>query len=211
MTLSITLLLIIITCIVSYMGFNDTSFFNRYSHQPYMENRFKEYYRLLTSGFLHADYIHLGMNMYVFWNFGTYIESEFIINFGLVIGEVLYLFLYLSAIVIADIPTFFKYKDYSAYSAIGASGAVSAILFAFIILKPWAILTFMFAINLPAILLGVLYLAYEQWAGRNNNDNIGHDAHIMGAFYGMLFIFITRPSALTDFFDIFLHQSPYWR
>ena len=210
MTFSITLIIIIVTCIVSYLGFNDISFFNRYSHQPYMENRFKEYYRLLTSGFLHADFIHLGMNMYVFWNFGRYIEIEFTENFGLVIGKILYLFLYLSAIIVADITTMRKFKDFSGYSAVGASGAVSAILFAFIVIQPWATLTLMFSINMPAILLGVLYLAYEQWAGRNKNDNIGHDAHLMGAFYGMLFIFITRPSSLLEFVDIILHQSPYW-
>lgn len=210
MTFSITLLIVIITCIVSYMGFTDQIMFNRYSHQPFMENKYKQYYRLLTSGFLHVDFTHLILNMFVFWQFGSIVEAKFVGHFGFLNGELLYLFFYLSALVISDIPTMLRFKDYSGYNAVGASGAVSAILFAFIIFQPWAMLALFLIIPIPAVIAGVLYLAYEQWAGQRGRDNIGHDAHIMGAVFGMLFIFIFWSGSFTDFIYSVLHESPFW-
>jgi membrane associated rhomboid family serine protease len=211
MTFSITLLIVIVTCIFSYVGFTDENFFNRFSHQPFLEEKYKQYYRMLTSGFLHVDYIHLGLNMFVFWQFGSIVEAKFTGHYGYLNGELLYLFLYLSALVISDLPSMLRFKDYSGYSAVGASGAVSAILFAFIIFQPWAMLGIFGIIPVPAVIAGILYLAYEQWAGRRGRDNIGHDAHLMGAFYGMLFIFVLWSGSFTDFIYSVLHESPFWQ
>ncbi len=198
--MSITLLIIIITCIISYLGFQDRAFFNRLMHHPVSEKN-GQWYRMLTSGFLHADFIHLGINMYVLWGFGQQIESLFVHYYGLMGGRMLYLIVYLLIIILADIPSFIKHKNDSSYAAIGASGAVSGILFMFILWFPWSKLLLYFALPIPAIIFGVLYLIYSSWASKNSNDHIGHDAHFFGALAGMILILMLIPQTGERFFS----------
>ncbi len=208
--MSVTLIIIIFTCIISIQAFSRVDIFEKLKHHPYTELREKQYYRWLTSGFLHADYVHLGINMFVLWQFGSVVEREYQVEFGSSVGMFLFLLMYLSAIVFADLPTFRKHQNDPMYAAVGASGAVSAVLFAYILYYPWAQLSLYGIIPFRAIVGGVAYLIYEQWASTNAKDNIGHDAHFAGAIYGMMFTVLLKPSVYNDFIDQIMYNSPYW-
>lgn len=208
--MSVTLIIIIFTCIISIQAFSRVEIFEKMKHYPYSEFRNKEYYRWLTSGFLHADYIHLGINMFVLWQFGGVVEKVYQTQFGSSMGMFLYLIMYLTSIIFSDLPTYNKHKNNPQYAAIGASGAVSAVVFTFILYYPWASMSLYGIIPFRAIIGGVAYLIYEQWASRNSQDNIGHDAHFAGAIYGILFALLLRPSVYNDFVDELMYNSPYW-
>jgi membrane associated rhomboid family serine protease len=209
--MSVTLLIIIFTCLVSWQGFNNPEIIEKLKHYPFSEHRYKEYYRWVSSGFVHANFFHLFLNMFVLWQFGGVVEHLYQGIFGEWGGRFFFLLMYISSIAVADIPTYRKYKDSAYYpGAVGASGAVSAVTFAFILFYPWSKLYFYMAIPIPAILFGILYLLYEQWASKNQNDNIGHDAHFAGAIYGILFTIVLQPSIFMEFIQQVLYNSPYW-
>lgn len=198
---SVTLCIIIVTCLVSYRGFNDKEWFYKYAHYPVREDQYKEYYRLLTSGFLHGDMFHLFINMYVLYIFGDYVENTFIDILGnTTLGRAVYFAFYLFMIVLANLPTMAKHKDNSRYLAIGASGATSAIVFSYILVKPMDMLGVLFVIPMPAVIFGVLYLVYSSWASKSGRDNIDHDAHFYGAVAGFIFTLALSPSLIQDFF-----------
>ena len=86
--------------------------------------RGKQYDRLLTHGFIHKDWMHLLFNMVTLWSFGTAVEqvfSEWITPVGFVL-------FYLSAIVVAILPTWLRHRHDAQYASLGASGGVSAVL-----------------------------------------------------------------------------------
>ncbi len=197
--MSITIILVIITSLISYQAFNNRELFGKLKHHPYSSDKNKEWYRLLTSGFVHGDFVHLIFNMYVLYIFGEMIENVFISIHGELMGRMAFLLLYILSIVIASIPSQIKHKDNPYYSAIGASGAVSAILFAFILFAPWSWLELFFVIPIPAIVFGVLYLAYSSWAINNAKDNIGHSAHFTGAIAGVLLTIAIYPEIISLF------------
>ena len=208
--MSITLLLVIVTGLISYQAFNDGLLKSKLLHRPYLENHDKEYHRLLTHGFIHADWTHLLINMYVLYIFGEFVERNFIGIFGEMQGRLFYVLLYLSTIVAAAIPTHLKHKNNSYYAALGASGATSGILFAFILFRPWAELLLFFLIPCPAVVAAILYLVYSSWASKNARDNIGHDAHFYGAVFGFLFTIALKPELFSYFLDQVVNQSPFW-
>ena len=127
--MSITVALILVTILISYRGFEDSRIVHRLKHYPVAEHGNKEYYRLISSGFVHGGWLHLLINMYVLYEFGSVVEKQFISIFDPILGLFVYLFMYMSAIVIADLPTFFQHKNNPSYAAVGASGAVSAVVF----------------------------------------------------------------------------------
>ena len=207
MSITITNILILITVVVSYATLKNMDLFLKYRHHPYTESRQKSYITWLTSGFLHGDYVHLAVNMFVLWQFGNTVERIYVEEFG-AMGSILYLIMYLSAIVFANLPSFRKHKDNPQYTAVGASGAVAAVIFTYILFFPWNGLYIYGIIPLRAVVGGLLYLLYEQWASQNAQDNVGHDAHFAGAIYGMLFIVLVRPSIYNDFVDRLIYQMP---
>lgn len=195
---------------VSIPAFTNRQLFDQFKHHPYTEKREKQYYRWLTSGFLHGSWMHLAFNMYVLYGFGGIVEYEYQNIFGRSQGSILFLLMYLVTIVLADTPTYFKHQDNPSYSAIGASGGVSGVLFAFILFDPWNSIQFIFVpIPIPAIVFGVLYLIYESWAAKNSRDNIGHDAHFWGAIAGFLITIVFKPSILSDFFTDLVDGFPF--
>jgi membrane associated rhomboid family serine protease len=180
--MSITILIIIATCLVSYLGFQNREVIEKCKNNPYLEANKGEYFRMLTGGFLHADWVHLGVNMFVLWSFGSIVENYFSLYFGL--GATIYLVFYFVAIIAADIPGYFKHKDNPYFSSIGASGAVSAITFASILFSPTSQILIYGILPIPAWVFGGLYLAYTTWAERNKEDNVDHSAHFGGAVFG---------------------------
>ena len=208
--MSVTLLIVILTGIISYQAFQNPAIFAKLKHYPIAESRNKEYYRFLTSGFVHGSWMHLIINMYVLYTFGERVEQDFQSLFG-PSGRLIYLLLYITAIIIADVPSFLKHKNNPAYAAIGASGAVSGIVFVFIIFYPWSKLTIfpLVFLSFPAILGGVAYLVYSSWASKNARDNIDHSAHFYGAVYGMIFLFALKPSLIDYFINQLVQGWPF--
>ncbi len=165
---------------------------------PYAIYHGKQYYRFLTSGFIHSNTMHLVFNMIALYFFGGSIERIYISIFGQM-GIVFYLITYLAGIVIANLKTYFKHKDSSYYNSLGASGGVASILFASILYQPTVGICLYFVICLPAFLLGAIYLLYSFYSGKKMSDNINHDAHLYGSLFGILFTVFLRPTVLVEF------------
>jgi membrane associated rhomboid family serine protease len=202
MEITVTLVLVVVTVAISIWGWNNSSIMGRWIFNPYSTHHHREYYRMIASGFLHKDYIHLIFNMFVLFMFGNYVEQTLDVYFGPVTGKILFLALYLLGIIISDIPTLIKHKDHRHYNALGASGGVSSVLFSFVILYPLEELC-LYGIPLlcfPGILWAALYVIYSIYMGKKGGDNINHDAHLYGGLFGIVFTFIVVPNAFEGFF-----------
>jgi len=204
--LTITYALIGLTVLISMYSFNNEGLLRSLIMNPYLIRSRKQYYRLLTSGFIHKDHMHLLLNMVTFYFFGGVIEQVFTIIFGSM-GGFYFVILYLMAIVVSDLPTVLKHKSNPGYNSLGASGGVAAVVFASIILLPLQDLCLYFALCMPGFILGTLYLVYSYYQGRKANDGINHDAHLYGALFGFLFCIILIPASLPNFIE----QVMSWR
>jgi membrane associated rhomboid family serine protease len=198
--LTITLLIIVFTGLMSYQGFSNYHMIDRWKHYPYRESRQKEWYRLLTSGFVHADWIHLLINMYVLFSFGSYIESNIVSWYGNAAGRLIFLLVYLLNIILANIPTTIRQIHNPGFSSIGASGAISGLLFMTILFNPWSMFQLFFIVPIPAVLLGAGYLIYSSMAANKGQGRLDHSAHFAGALAGMALIILIHPEIVGDFF-----------
>lgn len=205
----VTYMLIAVTALLYFASANNPAMKAKLMHYPYEEHRNKDYIRLLTHGFMHADMMHFGINMFVLWMFGDIIETRFLMTFGLLKGRLLFLLLYVATIIAASIPTHFKHKNNPSYRALGASGATSGLVCVFALFNPWEMLYLYFAIPIPAIVFAALYLAYSHWASKNSRDNIGHDAHFWGAIFGFIFTIALNPAYLSNFLTNLVQQAPF--
>lgn len=199
--MSYTLIIIVITALISLAAFNNDSLTQKLILWPRMMDKPEEYYRLLTSGFIHADMMHLIFNMITLYFFGEYVEQLFMM---VGIRHEMFLVLYLTAIVASSLPSYLKQKDNFYYRSLGASGGVAAVLFAFIFFAPWQTISFWF-IPIPGILAGVGYLAYSAYMAKRGGDYINHDAHFAGAVYGFLFLIAFEPNHGLTFLSQLLH------
>lgn len=209
MTLSITLVLILITAASSYYAINNPVYMERCMFTPYKIKRSGQWDRFITSGFIHKDYIHLFFNMFTFYFFGGVVEQVLAFKFGLVLGGVVYVLFYLLGIIIADIPTYLKNQDNSYYRALGASGGTAATVFASIIILPLSDICLFGILCLPGFILGVLFLLYSYFKGKNQADSINHDAHLYGAIFGIVFILVISPESATTFTNQVLSYRPF--
>lgn len=206
----ITYIIIAVTGIFSYIAFSNRELFNNYLFDPYLVKHKKQWYRIFTHAFLHGNWSHLAINMFVLWSFGTAVEATFSQQFGF-LGPVYYLILYFGGIFAASVPSLQKHADNPYYTSIGASGAVAAVLFSFILMAPLHTLLFMFIIEIPAIIFGVLYLWYEKrMADQNVNDGIGHDAHYFGALFGIVATIMFKPAFVVNFFNQLSYAVSTW-
>ncbi len=200
----ITLLIVILTVLTSVAAFRREELFYKLDLSPARIVHQKEYYRIFTHAFLHADYFHLGINMLVLYSFGTYVEKIFseLELAGLIFsGPFFYILLYVTSIALASLPTVIRNRNNEHYSAVGASGAVSAIVFTYIFFAPLEKILFYMILPIPGILFGVLYLVYSSYMSRRKNDNINHSAHFWGAVVGFLFPILLDPSLFMVFLD----------
>ena len=200
----ITLIIVIITILTSIAAFRRRELFYKLDLSPARIVHQKEYYRIFTHAFLHADYFHLGINMLVLYSFGSYIEGIFaqLESQGLIFsGPFFFILLYIISIALASITTVRRYRNNEAYSAVGASGAVSAIVFTYIFFAPLQKIYFYMVLPIPGILFGILYLAYSSYMSKRSKDNINHSAHFWGAVVGFVFPILLEPSLFMVFLD----------
>lgn len=189
----LTFILIAATALVSWLAFERPQLLQRLILWPPAIDRRKQYDRLLTHGFIHADWSHLIFNMLTLFFFGRIVERVVTSYVG-PIGFVLF---YLSAIVVAILPTYLRHRHDPHYSSLGASGGVSAVLFASILLNPWMMI--FIPIPVPAFVYAIGYVAYSFWKDRQGGGNVNHSAHLSGAIYGVLFMIAMEPGIIGHF------------
>lgn len=185
-----------ITIVVSLLGlFAVPKLIEKSLLRPYYLMREREYARLITSGFVHADMGHLIFNMITFFFFAFPLEQH--------IGGMRFVALYFIGMVLSEIGTCIKHRNNPQYASLGASGAILAVLFAYIVYFPDRSLIFLLLpVPIPAPLFAVLYLAYTWWSARQSKGRINHDAHLGGAITGLAFVAVTDPGAYRRVIDI---------
>jgi membrane associated rhomboid family serine protease len=188
MSFSITIIIIIITAVISFMAFNNRELMDKLIfYPPDIANR-KQWYRFFSNGLIHADIGHLAFNMLSLYFFGDLVNRAFSQIFGNT-GTLLYLIMYVSALAICLIPTYMSNKENYYYRSLGASGAVSAVIFAGIFLFPQAPLSFFFIpVQIPGFIFGPLYLIITAYLNKRGGGGINHSAHLWGALYGIAFL-----------------------
>ncbi len=202
--MQINILIIIITAISSVMAFNNATMFHNMKFNAYVIRQNRQWYRFFTYALLHADWMHLFVNMFVLWSFGRIVEMMFAQYFG-PMATVYFLLLYVGGVVFSTLPSYAKHKNHDWYNAVGASGAVSAILFASIIMYPQGSVMFIFfPVPIPSWIFGILYLVYSAYMAKKGTDNVGHDAHFWGAVFGLVFTIVLNPAFVVEFFHYLL-------
>jgi membrane associated rhomboid family serine protease len=194
-SMPITLLIILAaTCIVSFMAFSNRRLIDDLILWPPAIERKREYYRLVTYGFIHADGMHLLFNMLTLYFAGTQMEPFYNASLG-AFGFGLF---YLGGLIVSILPTYLKNRHNTNYRSLGASGAVSAVLFGFIMLSPWSRILVLF-VPMPAIVYALLYVGYSVYMDHQGRGNINHSAHLWGAAYGVVFTVLANPAVLPHF------------
>jgi membrane associated rhomboid family serine protease len=208
MEFSITLIIVILTCIVSIGGFNSQKTIDDLIFYPPSVKR-GQVYRFVSHGLIHADPAHLIFNMLALYSFGESLEKIYTLPFvygGY--GKIVYLVLYFTALIVASVPDYFKHKDHYHYRSLGASGAVSAVIFSAILFNPNSGIGLIFlpGLHIPGYIFAIIYLVISTILAKRGNDNIGHTAHITGAIYGLVFTYIT-----TKLFTNFDILNSFWK
>lgn len=188
---SITIVILILTCIVSFTAFSNQKVIDDLIFYPPAITQRNQWYRFITNGVIHADIAHLAFNMFSFYLFGNFVEKDFISLFN-ENGNILFLTMYITALAVCLIPTYFQHKDNYHYRSLGASGAVSAVVFAGIFLNPTIkIGLIIIPPIIPGFVFGPLYLVLSAYMAKRGGDNINHSAHFWGAVWGIVFVIIT--------------------
>ncbi|MCB9183485.1 MAG: rhomboid family intramembrane serine protease [Flavobacteriales bacterium] len=194
----VTMVILVVTSLVSISAFSNHRLFGQLLYEPFVVKARGEWYRFITHAFVHANWPHLLVNMFVLYGFGSQVEPMLAWVTG---GATAlpYLILYTGGILFSALPAYKKHLHDPSYRAVGASGAVSAVLFAMIIMEPTASIGFLFfPFPIPAWVFGILYLIYSWYMDKRNEDNVAHDAHFFGALYGVTFMAVLEPGLLLN-------------
>ena len=207
--LTATNLIVAITCLISFMLMDNQVGRSKLIFHPVTIKQHQQWYRFVTSGFIHADTMHLAINMFVLWSFGNAIESYYYPSFleGSITSK--FLMLYFGGVVVASIPSYQRHQNDVNYAALGASGGVSAVVFAAIMFAPWQNLYLYGVIAIPQILAGAAYLYYSWVKDKQATDNIGHMAHFTGAVWGFMFTGFLNFDLFGRFVDL-TFRVPNW-
>lgn len=194
-----TLAIIGFTVLVSLLAFRDRKVFENMLFEPFVINARKDWFRLVTHGFIHGNVPHLAVNMFVLYMFGPRVEEGYA-HLTMRSSTLSFLILYLAGITLSSLPGYYKHRFDPTYRAVGASGATSAVVFASILMFPLNKLTLLILpIPTPAWLFGLLYLGYEWYMGKRGGDGIAHDAHFAGAIVGVAFTALLDPGVVQRF------------
>ncbi|MGE0077239.1 MAG: rhomboid family intramembrane serine protease [Bacteroidales bacterium] len=197
-----TYLIVAITVVVSLIAFGDRNLMQRLLLSPYRVFRNKEWYRIITHAFVHANFLHLFVNMFVLFSFGKAVEHwlyQLKIS-GYIDYPILHFYiLYIGGAIIATLTTLKKHKDDYYYQSVGASGAVSGFVFFCVFFDPLESLYLMGVIPIPGILFAIAYLFYTHYMSKKEGDNINHDAHFVGAVFGFIYPLLINPKLILHF------------
>ncbi len=188
----IAFVILIITCIVSLVAFYNENIYVQFMLHPYSVSRGKRLYGLITSGFIHKDWMHLIFNMLSYYFFAGILETN--------LGHWQFGLLYMVSLILSDLPSVNKHKEDYGYHSLGASGAVSAVIFGAILFDPLQpIYIMLIPIGIPGIIFAILYLVYCNYASKHARDNVNHDAHLFGALSGLMITIILHHQVLPEF------------
>jgi membrane associated rhomboid family serine protease len=205
----ITLAILAITIGVSVLAFSDGNVRNKLIFIPYDVKRYGRYHTIVSHALLHADYGHLAVNMFVFYNFGNYLETFFVGSYGPIKGSFAFVAVYLGGIIAGAVPSMIKQTENPGYAAVGASAGVSAILFSFIFINPLLELQLiLIPIPFKAFIFGFLYLLLETYLNKRGGTRVAHDAHIFGAIFGII---LTAAVDINLFLDFFSQLNTYFK
>jgi len=199
---TLTISIILLTCVISITGFSSPRVIDDLIFWPPAIKNHHQYYRFVSCGLIHSDYMHLAFNMFTLYFFGRAIEVYYMGMMGL--PNYFYIILYVGALIFSLLPTYYKHRNDENYRSLGASGAVSAVIFAFILIKPWDTLQ-VFFIPIPSIVYAVLFLGYSVYMSRKGGDYINHDAHFFGALFGIVFTIGVHPDTVNTFLNELSH------
>lgn len=186
------------TIMVSLLTFSNTTLYGKLMLHPHSVSRGNKLYTIITSGFIHRDWMHLFMNMLSYYFFAFQLERILVMASNW--GHIQFGMLYLVSLILSDMGSIIRHKDHFWYHSLGASGAVCAVVFSYILFYPLAsMLILPIPIPIPAVLYGILFLAYCMYATKSANDNINHEAHFLGALAGMLITIILYPHIIRHF------------
>jgi membrane associated rhomboid family serine protease len=189
-----------ITIFISWKAFSNNELKARLLFFPARFKEQKDWKPLLGHSLIHANWMHLIFNMYVFYWFGTAVEAELVLSKGRFFGEILFLTLYIGGVIFASLPALLKHGNNPGYASLGASGAVSAVLLAFIIINPTAKLSFLFIpVPIQAWIMGIIFFVAEYFLQKRGGTGIAHDAHMGGAAFGLVFMALIDYHYIIDF------------
>lgn len=193
----ISAIILVVTLGISYYALaKDASLIERFLLYPYKMVRENNYLPLITHGLVHGSFLHMIVNMYVFYVFSFNLEKT--------IGNISFAIIYLGSLVISGAISTYKKKDRPDYRSLGASGAISGLLFSFILFYPQAQLLLFFVIPIDAWMFALLFLAGSYYAARNNlMPRIDHEAHFWGAIAGLVLTIVLVPGSHQPILNIF--------
>lgn len=171
----------------SLKGFNDESFFRKYQFHV-GSIRAGEQFRMITSAFLHADFVHLAFNMIALYSFAPVVTEG--------LGNWTFLLIYAGSLIFGSLLTMLFHGNEYNYRAVGASGAVTGIIYSAILIYPDMVIGIFGIIPLPAYIFGIGYLLYSIYGMKSRKDNIGHTAHFGGAIGGFAITLLKEPAIL---------------
>lgn len=184
--------ILVITILTTIQAFRDPTLKARFIFNAYQVYHNKEWYRLFSSGLIHANEWHVAFNMLAFYYFAPPLERVFL-------GHWQFALLYVLSLGLSSLPSLFRHKDNQGYNALGASGAVSAVVLSLIMFVPDLDLRLLFFLPMPGWLFALLYIGYSFYAGLKQQGNIGHDAHLFGAILGIVITILLKPEVATSF------------
>ena len=185
---------------ISLLAWQRPALMNRLIFNPWQIQQSGQFDRFLGSAFIHKDGWHLFFNLFALYFFGEKVEL-FYTWFFPGYGPFLFVLLFVVGAIVASIPSYIKHRHFMYYNSLGASGGVSAVVFSSIMFDPMSKICLYFAICLPGVVLGTLFLAYSWYRGKYQTDSINHDAHLYGALFGLFFTIILKPSVLPLFLN----------
>jgi membrane associated rhomboid family serine protease len=179
------LLVITVTCLVSWLAFRNPLLEEKYIFDPEAILAGKEYFRLVTSSFLHSGWPHLILNMASLYCFGGPLEIFF--------GAKDFLLIYFGGMIGGDLLSLYVHRHH-VYRSYGASGGVCGVLFAYVLLFPGAnIGQFLIPLAIPGWLYCIGFVVMSFFAMKAGKDHVGHDAHLGGAILGLLIAAALHP------------------
>jgi membrane associated rhomboid family serine protease len=200
-------IIILATVILSILAFSSKEALAKMIFNPYIIREKREWWRFITSGFIHADFMHLFVNMFVFQSFGEATLNNYSDVFA-ERGDYYFLLLYFGGMVIASVSSYKKNFENPEYNALGASGAVAAVVFAYILFEPLRPLYILGIVPMPGILFALLYLVYSYYEARRAADYVNHEAHFYGAVFGFLFTIFLKPDLFVNFLNSITNFLP---
>jgi membrane associated rhomboid family serine protease len=196
----VSIVLIAVTIIISLVAWQKPYLMGKMLMNPYRIQHRNEYWRFVSSGFIHADFTHLFFNLFSFFFFGIQLEDKFNELFPSFASE-LYILFYVLAIVAADLPTFNKHKNNPNYNSLGASGAVSAVIFAGILFYPLDPIYLFGVLKIPGIIYAGLFTWYSIEMDKRSRDFVNHSAHLYGGLFGLMAMTLLYPKVWISFVE----------